>query len=175
MTSARTTAANSASASRAETTTSAGSTGPATRAAATSRKASYTRRVASCTRASPAQKSSQRPRTGRRPPGTTAGTMIVTVASEASCEVNGDPGDSATMKIALAGGTDVLDEVVITVQDESGTGHWGRGLPAGVTQERAEAFARGPWELDVNASAQVISNRQTRPRPCPPAARTGTP
>lgn len=89
----------------------------------------------------------------------------LTPVFEASCEVNGDPGDSAALKITLAGGIDALDEVVITVQDESGTDHWGRGLPDGVTHEQAEAFVWGPWELDTNASAQVVSNRQTRPRP----------
>jgi hypothetical protein len=52
----------------------------------------------------------------------------LTPVFEASCEVAGDPGDSATLKIALADGIDALDEVVITVQDESGTDHWGRGL-----------------------------------------------
>jgi hypothetical protein len=88
----------------------------------------------------------------------------LTPVFEASCEVPGDPGDSATLKIALIGGIDALDEVVITIQDESGTDHWGRGLPADVTQEQAEAFVWGPWEFDANASAQVASNRQTRPR-----------
>jgi hypothetical protein len=88
----------------------------------------------------------------------------LTPVFEASCEVAGDPGDSAKLKIALVGGIGALDEVVITIQDESGTDHWGRGLPAGVTQEQAEAFVWGPWEFDTGASAQVVSNRQTRPR-----------
>jgi hypothetical protein len=68
------------------------------------------------------------------------------------------------LKIALTGGIDALDEAVITIQDESGTDHWGRGLPPGVTKAQAEAFVWGPWEFNVNASAQVVSNRQTRPR-----------
>lgn len=84
---------------------------------------------------------------------------------EASCEVTGGLEDSAMLKIALTGGMDALDEVVITIQDESGIDHWGRGLPPGVGQEKAEAFVWGPWEFDINASAQVVSNRQTRPRP----------
>lgn len=88
----------------------------------------------------------------------------LTPVFEASCEVAGDPGDSATLKIALVGGIDALDEVIITIQDESGADHWGRGLPADVTQEQAEAFVWGPWEFDTNASAQVVTNRQTRAR-----------
>lgn len=67
----------------------------------------------------------------------------LTPVFRASCEVSGDPGDSATLKIALTGGIDALDEVVVTVQDESGIDHWGRGLPAGVTHEQAEAFVWG--------------------------------
>lgn len=89
----------------------------------------------------------------------------LTPVFEASCEVAGGLEDSAMLKIALAGGIDALDEVVVTIQDESGTDHWGRGLPPGITQERAEAFVWGPWEFDTNAGAQVVSNRQTRPRP----------
>jgi hypothetical protein len=35
------------------------------------------------------------------------------------------------LKIKLVGGMDFLDEVVITIQDESGIEHWGRAyLPA---------------------------------------------
>jgi hypothetical protein len=89
----------------------------------------------------------------------------LTPVFEAGCEAAGGLEDSAMLKIALTGGIDALDEVVITVQDESGTDHWGRGLPPGITREKAEAFVWGPWEFDVNASAQVVSNRQTRPRP----------
>ena len=89
----------------------------------------------------------------------------LTPVFEASCEVPEFQGDSAMLKVALTGGMEALDEVVITIQDESGIDHWGRGLPAGVTQEQAEAFVWGPWEYDINASAQVVSNRQTRARP----------
>jgi hypothetical protein len=89
----------------------------------------------------------------------------LTPVFEAGCEVTAGLEDSARLKVTLAGGIDALDEVVITIQDESGVDHWGRGLPPGVTQEQAEAFVWGPWEFDVNASAQVVSNRQTRPRP----------
>jgi hypothetical protein len=46
----------------------------------------------------------------------------LTPVFEASCEVAGDPGDSAKLKIALAGGIDALDQVVITIQD--GPGMW---------------------------------------------------
>jgi hypothetical protein len=87
----------------------------------------------------------------------------LTPVFEASCEAPAS-GGSAILKISLTGGMDALDEVVITIQDESGVEHWGRGLPPGVTQEMAEAFVWGPWEFDINASAQVVSNRQTQPR-----------
>jgi hypothetical protein len=83
---------------------------------------------------------------------------------EASCEVTGDLEDAALLKITLTGGIDALDGVVVTIQDEYGTDHWGRGLPGGVSQETAEAFVWGPWEFDTNAGAQVVSSRQTRPR-----------
>lgn len=89
----------------------------------------------------------------------------LTPVFEARCEVAAGLEDSARLKITLVGGIDALDEVVITIQDESGVDHWGRGLPRGVTQEQAEAFVWGPWEFDVNASAQVVINRQTRRRP----------
>ena len=83
---------------------------------------------------------------------------------EASCEVTGDLEDSGTLKISLAGGIDALNGVVVTIQDEYGIDHWGRGLPDGVSQETAEAFVWGPWEFDTNAGAQVVSSRQSRPR-----------
>lgn len=89
----------------------------------------------------------------------------LTPVFEARCEVTGGQEDSAMLKIALTGGIDALDEVVITIQDESGIDRWGQGLPPGVTQEKAEAFVWGPWEFNTNASEQVVSNRQTRPRP----------
>lgn len=83
---------------------------------------------------------------------------------DANCEVTGGLEDPAQLKISLTGGIDALDEVVVTIQDENGIDHWGRGLPDGVSQEQAEAFVWGPWEFDTNASAQVVRSRQTRPR-----------
>jgi hypothetical protein len=65
--------------------------------------------------------------------------------------------------VTLAGGTDTLDEVVITIQDESGVDHWGRGLPPEVTAGAGGSVRLGPLGFDLNASAQVVSNRQTRP------------
>ena len=67
--------------------------------------------------------------------------------------------------VTLAGGTDTLDEVVITLQDESGVDHWGRGLPPGVTQEQAEAFAWGPWD-SISTRARRWS-ATGRPGPAP--------
>ena len=63
------------------------------------------------------------------------------------------------------GGLERLDEVVISILDETDRDHWAHGLPDGVTQEQAEAFVWGPWEFNTGASVQVVSNRESRPRP----------
>lgn len=77
-----------------------------------------------------------------------------------------ETGDHVDLKVTLAGGRlERLDAVTLTILDETGEGHWTRGLPSGVSQEEAEAFVWGPWEFNTGASAQVISNRETRPRP----------
>jgi hypothetical protein len=44
------------------------------------------------------------------------------------------------------------------ILDETGSDHWARGLPDGVTQEQAEAFVWGPLEFNTGASDQVVSN-----------------
>lgn len=73
--------------------------------------------------------------------------------------------DSADMRVTLRRGRlERLDDVIITVLDETDKDHWTRGLPGGVTQEQAEAFVWGPWEFNAAASAQVASNRATKPR-----------
>lgn len=41
----------------------------------------------------------------------------------------------------------------------------GNGPPGDVTPEEARAFVWGPWEFNSGASEQVLSNRETRPRP----------
>ena len=72
---------------------------------------------------------------------------------------------TAELRVTFSGGRLVeLDQVTLTILDETGTDHWAHGLPQGVTQEEAEAFVWGPWQFNTGASAQVISNRQTRPR-----------
>jgi len=74
-------------------------------------------------------------------------------------------GDHANLMVTLAGGrVESLDEVTFTILDETGKDHWGRGLPNGVTQEDAEAFVWAPWEFNKAASAQIVSNRESRPR-----------
>ncbi len=74
---------------------------------------------------------------------------------------------SAGMHVTLAGpaGLNHLDEVIISILDESGQDHWGHGLPQKVTSEEAALFVWGPWEFNTGASAQVSDNRTTRPRP----------
>lgn len=83
---------------------------------------------------------------------------------EVTCLVPDRASDSADLRVTLTGGLDYLDEVVITILDEAGRGHWAHGLPAGVTREQAEAFVWGPWEFNTGASAQVITGRETRTR-----------
>jgi hypothetical protein len=61
------------------------------------------------------------------------------------------------------GALEFVDDVVITILDEAGIDRWGHGLPQGVSQERARAFVWGGWEFNTGASAQVSSNRATKP------------
>jgi hypothetical protein len=85
---------------------------------------------------------------------------------EITCTVRETANDSADLRVSLTGGgLEYLDEVVLTILDETGRDHWTRGLPDGVTQEQAEAFVWGPWEFNTGASTQVVSNRETVPRP----------
>ena len=89
----------------------------------------------------------------------------VTPEFEITCRERGTSGDSADMRVSLKRGKlEDLDEVTITILDESGRDHWGRGLPDRFTKE-TEAFVWGPWEFNTGASAQVVSNRTTRARP----------
>lgn len=89
----------------------------------------------------------------------------LTPVFEITCTAESAAANSATLRVILAsGGVERLDEVTITIQDETGSDHWARGLPDGVTQEEAEAFVWGQWEFNTGASAQVDSNRTTRPR-----------
>jgi hypothetical protein len=71
----------------------------------------------------------------------------------------------ADLTVELVGGIGHLDEVTITILDESGQDHRGRGLPDGVSQEEFDACVWGPWDFNVGASEQVLSNRQTRRHP----------
>lgn len=82
-----------------------------------------------------------------------------------TCVVRETSGESADLRVSLTGGgLDYLDEVVITILDEADRDHWTRGLPEGVSQEKAESFVWGAWEFNTGAGAQVVSNRETRPR-----------
>lgn len=74
--------------------------------------------------------------------------------------------NSANLHVTLIGGAlESLDEVTFTILDESGKDHWSGGLPGRLTQEEAEAFVWGPWEFNTAASVQIVSNRESRPRP----------
>jgi len=82
-----------------------------------------------------------------------------------TCTVKGGTG-LAYLRIILTGGRlEALDAVTVTILDEAGQDHWGRGLPDGVTQEEAQAFVWGPWEFSKGMSEQVVSNRESRPQP----------
>jgi hypothetical protein len=84
---------------------------------------------------------------------------------EITCTMRATAPDSADLRVALTGGRlERLDSVTVTILDEAGQDHWGRGLPHGVSQEDAEAFVWGPWEFNTGASKQVVSNRESRPR-----------
>jgi hypothetical protein len=83
-----------------------------------------------------------------------------------TCTVQDTSGDSAVLHVTLKPGKlERLDGVTVTIQDETRSDHWTRGLPDGVSQEEAAAFVWGPFQFNTGASAQVVSNRTTRPRP----------
>lgn len=85
---------------------------------------------------------------------------------EITCTARDPDVDSATLFVKLTPGRlEALDEVTITILDETGADHWAHGLPDGLTQEEAEAFVWGPWEFNTGASKQVVSNRTTVTRP----------
>jgi len=89
----------------------------------------------------------------------------VTPEFEVTCRERGTATDSADMRVSLKRGKlEGLDEVTVTIQDEADRDHWRSGLPDRFREE-AEAFVWGPWEFNTGASAQVISNRTTKPRP----------
>ena len=72
----------------------------------------------------------------------------------------------ADLRVMLTGGgLERLDEVTVTILDETDQDHWAHRLPDGVTQEMAEAFVWGPWEFNTGASEQVVSNRTSKPWP----------
>jgi hypothetical protein len=72
----------------------------------------------------------------------------------------------ADLKVTLSGGRlEYLDEVTVTILDEAGKEHWGSRLPGNLTSDQAAAFVWGPWEFLTAASVQIVSNRQSRPRP----------
>jgi hypothetical protein len=82
------------------------------------------------------------------------------------CEPRGGDSNNVILRVILKeGGVDRLDEATITILDDDQADHWARGLPQGVSREEADAFVWGGWEFDTAASAQVVSNRTSRPRP----------
>lgn len=85
---------------------------------------------------------------------------------EITCTVKATADDLADLWVALTGGRlERHAAVTVTILDEAGKDHWARGLPDGVTAEEAQAFVWGPWEFNTGAREQVLSNRESRPRP----------
>jgi hypothetical protein len=85
-----------------------------------------------------------------------------------TCEAAANGADqSGELRISLTGPPDLenLDEVTIVILDETGIDRWGHGLPTGVSEAEARQFVWGPWEFNTGASAQVLDNRTTKPRP----------
>ena len=83
-----------------------------------------------------------------------------------TCMVRETAGRWADLRVALTGGRlERHAAVTVSILDEAGQDHWAHGLPDGVTQEEARAFVWGPWEFSTRASDQVVSNRESQPRP----------
>ena len=73
--------------------------------------------------------------------------------------------DRANLLVTLAGGMlEGLDEVTLTILDETGKDRWSSGLPGDLTQEEAQAFVWGPWEFNEQAALQISNNRQSKPK-----------
>jgi len=78
-----------------------------------------------------------------------------------TCKVRDIAPDRADLLITLArGGAQYLDWVTVTILDEAWQAREGDGLP-----QEAEEFVWGAWEFSPEASSQVVSNRESRPRP----------
>lgn len=77
----------------------------------------------------------------------------------------GNSNDEAYLDVKLIHGPSAIDEVVISILDETGQDHWARGLPANLSQHDADLFIWGPWEFNIGAREQVENYRSTKPRP----------
>lgn len=83
-----------------------------------------------------------------------------------TCTVRENSSDSADLRVTLTGGRlERHAAVTVTILDDDEEDHWAGGLPGGMTYEEAQVFVWGPWEFDTGARAQVVSNRESRPRP----------
>jgi hypothetical protein len=88
------------------------------------------------------------------------------LAPDFEVKFSGTGPNNANLHVKLTGGDlESLDEVTCTILDETGKDHWSGGLPGSLTQEEAQAFVWGPWEFNTAAATQVVSNRESRPRP----------
>jgi len=79
--------------------------------------------------------------------------------------VETEDGEGAYITVSLAGGLlETLEEVDLTILDETGQNHRFSTPPGGLTQKQYDRFLWAPWEFNAGASSQVIDNRQTHPR-----------
>jgi hypothetical protein len=75
-----------------------------------------------------------------------------------TCKVRDIAPDCADLVITLArGGAQYLDWVTVTILDEA--------RPEKGPPQEAEEFVWGAWEFSPEASSQVVSKRESRPRP----------
>jgi hypothetical protein len=74
--------------------------------------------------------------------------------------------DTADLRVVLSGPDELdwLDPVTIRILDERWRDHGTSTIAGSPTPEQVAKVLYGPWEFNPGASAQVISNRETRPR-----------
>ena len=73
--------------------------------------------------------------------------------------------ERADLRVSLVSGMEELDEVTFRILNETGTDHWGHGLPPNLSQEDADIFVWGPWEFNGLAAVQISDRRTSRTRP----------
>lgn len=79
--------------------------------------------------------------------------------------VESQDGENAYITATLAGGSwETVQEVVLTILDETGQDRRSGPPPDGVTQDQYDQFLWSRWEFNAGASEQVVNYRESRPR-----------